>query len=401
MFTGCVYEHDDMFHIFYTGHNPHFRKADRPEQAVMHATSCDLTHWEKDSANPILFADPAHYEAHDWRDPFVFWNEAAQEHWMLLAARARRGPENRRGITALCTSKDLKNWTIADPFWQPGLYFTHECPDVFRMGEFWYSVYSTFSERMLTHYRMSPSLSGPWVAPTNDSFDGRAFYAAKTASDGARRFAFGWVPSRTNEDDTGTWNWGGNLVVHEIQQQPDGALTVHPPWEIVAYFAAELPLAPQPELGAWMQRDGALVATAQDSFAWCRMGTLPDSTGDACMIEAEVQFEAGMRSVGVALRADANLDCGYLLRLEPERQRVSLERFPRPGDEPAIIERPVALDAARPVRLRVLIEGSVMVAYIDDVVALSARMYGHKSGDFGLFVAEGAAAFTNVRLRAA
>ena len=77
---------------------------------------------------------------------------------MLLAARTRQGPQNRRGITALCTSKDLVTWTIAEPFWSPDLYFTHECPDLFQMGEDWYSIYSTFSERMLTHYRRARDL---------------------------------------------------------------------------------------------------------------------------------------------------------------------------------------------------------------------------------------------------
>ena len=62
-----------------------------------------------------------------------------------------------------------------------GLYFTHECPDLFRMGEWWYLVFSEFSERCVTRYRMARSLAGPWLAPAEDTFDGRAFYAAKTA----------------------------------------------------------------------------------------------------------------------------------------------------------------------------------------------------------------------------
>ncbi|MDH7571218.1 MAG: beta-fructofuranosidase, partial [Armatimonadota bacterium] len=120
----------------------------RPVQAIMHATSPDLIHWTKDPTNPILYADPARYEPDDWRDPFVFWNEEAGEFWMLLAARLRRGPSHRRGCIALAASPDLMHWTIRDPFWAPGLYYTHECPDLFRLGEWWYLVYSTFSDRI-------------------------------------------------------------------------------------------------------------------------------------------------------------------------------------------------------------------------------------------------------------
>ena len=395
IFTGCVYEHQGLFHIFYTGHNPHFRKSDKPEQAVMHATSRDLIHWEKDPANPILYADTDRYELHDWRDPFIFWNEDTQEHWMLLAARVKHGANNRRGITVLCASKDLIRWEIRDPFWEPGLYFTHECPDLFRMGDHWYLVYSTFSERMITHYRMSTSLEGPWTAPTNDSFDGRAFYAAKTASDGMRRFAFGWIPSRTGEEDTGSWNWGGNLVVHELQQQSDGVLTVCPPVELFGHFNRTIAINPQPEVGEWMLHNDSVSAEASDSFAWCRLGPMPD----ACFIETTIEFTDNTRGCGFLLRADASIDHYYMLRLEPGRQRILFERCPRPGDEPPIIERPLMLDSARPVQLRVFIEGTVIVAYVNDEIALSVRGYEHRTGDFGVFVAEGAASFSRTGLK--
>ncbi|MCC7205972.1 MAG: glycoside hydrolase, partial [Anaerolineae bacterium] len=126
VFTGSVIEKDGQFHIYYTGHNPIFRKNGKPEQAIMHATSPDLMRWTKDPANPISFADPQYYEVHDWRDPFVFWNETAREYWMLLAARHNTGPINRRGCTALLASKDLVAWECREPFWSPGLYFTHE-----------------------------------------------------------------------------------------------------------------------------------------------------------------------------------------------------------------------------------------------------------------------------------
>lgn len=395
VFTGCALEHNNLFHIFYTGHNPHFRAAGKPEQAVMHATSPDLISWTKDPANPILFADFDAYEPHDWRDPFVFWNDTAGEWWMLLAARIKSGPSQRRGITALATSKDLAAWEIRPPFWTPGLYFTHECPDMFRMGEWWYLVYSTFTERHITHYRMSRTLDGPWVAPANDSFDGRAFYAAKTASDGRRRFAFGWNPTRTGETDTGAWNWGGHLVVHEVFQQPDGSLTVDAPPEVAAAFGRAQPLEPQPQMGAWQINHDSLSVSAPDSFAWCSLGDMPDP----CMIETTIRWQAGTRGIGLALRTDATLDQGYLLRLEPGRGQFVLDRFPRPGDEPPVIARPARLAESGGAHLRVLVEDSAIVAYLNHEVALSARGYNHRANrGAGLFVSEGQAAFRETRI---
>lgn len=395
VFTGCALAHDGLYHIFYTGHNPHFRAAGKPEQAVMHATSHDLITWEKDPANPILFANFEHYEPHDWRDPFVFWNDEAREFWMLLAARHKTGPNNRRGVTAFAASKDLKHWEIRDNFWSPDLYFTHECPDLFRWGQWWYLVYSTFSERMVTHYRMSRTLAGPWTAPTNDTFDGRAFYAAKTASDGKRRFAFGWVPSRTGETDTGTWNWGGNLVTHEIFQQADGSLTVAPPPEIGDFFKAAIRLKPDPQIGNWKIQGESLEVEALDSFAWCRLG----SVSRASCIELTLNLKEGTRSGGLILQADVGLDSGYLARIEAGRQRIIFERFPRPGDEPPIIERPLNLRNAEPIHIQALIEDSVIVIYVNNEVALSTRGYEHQAGEFGVFVSEGAASFADIALK--
>ena len=52
---------------------------------------------------------------------------------------------------------------------------------------------------------MSKSITGPWVAPKDDTFDTRAWYVAKTASDGKGRFGFGWNPTRVGETDDGLW----------------------------------------------------------------------------------------------------------------------------------------------------------------------------------------------------
>ena len=44
IFTGCVTEHDGVFHVFYCGHNVECK----PQEVILHATSKDLHHWVKD-----------------------------------------------------------------------------------------------------------------------------------------------------------------------------------------------------------------------------------------------------------------------------------------------------------------------------------------------------------------
>ena len=67
--------------------------------------------------------------------------------------------------------------------------------------------------------------------------DSRAFYAAKTASDGTNRYIWGWTPYRTGATlhdkninvgagDGNEPNWSGALVCHKIIQHTDGTLTL-------------------------------------------------------------------------------------------------------------------------------------------------------------------------------
>jgi len=392
VFTGSVMEKDGEFHIFYTGHNPGMKG---PKEAICHATSGDLVRWRKDPENPILFADRRWYEPDDWRDPFIFWNEEAGEYWMLIAARLNEGPAPRRGCIALAASPDLLRWEVRGPFWAPHLYHTHECPDLFRWGEKWYLVYSTFSERMVTHYRMSESLQGPWRAPANDTFDSRAFYAAKTASDGQRRFAFGWNPTRADRKDDGNWQWGGNLVVHELLRHGDGRLLVRMPPEMESHLAGAMSWSLRPHLGRWDEAGRAVTGGAPDGFAWASL-TGPAEDLYFC---SEIRWTGGTRACGVLLRAADDLGSYYAVRIEPGRGRIVFDRWPRPGDRPFMLERPLELADGVAVRLRIVLAGSIVEIYADDRVALSARAYEHTSGSVALFVQEGEATFENVELR--
>ena len=401
VFTGSVIEADGLYHIFYTGHNPHFREQGKAEQGVMHAISYDLEHWIKVEEDTFYSPNDI-YEIHDWRDPFVFWNEDANEYWMLLAARLKEGPSRRRGCIALCTSKDLKGWEVRDPFWAPGLYYTHECPDLFRIGDWWYLVYSTFSERHVTHYRMSKTLEGPWLAPTNDSFDGRAYYAAKTFSDGEKRYIFGWNPTKEGNRDEGKWQWGGNLVVHEIIQESDGSLSVKIPDTIDQKFNIPSSNTFNIRKGNWItnnnnnNNNNEISVSSMDSYAYAIAGDMPRR----CKIEGDITFDENTYSCGIILRLHEDMDSGYYIRLEPKNNRLVFDLWPRKGDCPHVIEleRPIQLIAGKPYNIKILVDDTVGIVYLDKRVAMSFRLYNFPKGKWGIFVSEGTAKFNNIGL---
>ena len=75
----------------------------------------------------------------------------------------------------------------------------------------------------------SKSLDGPWIAPADDAFDGRAYYAGRTFCLNGQRILFGWVPTKEGCDDRGNFEWAGTFVAHEVYQREDGTLGVRIP----------------------------------------------------------------------------------------------------------------------------------------------------------------------------
>jgi beta-fructofuranosidase len=398
VFTGSVIKAMGKYHIFYTGHNPHLADKGLPIEAIMHAESQDLINWQKIPSD-TFFAPQDHYETHDWRDPYVFWNDEAQEFWMLLAARLKDGPLRRRGCTALCTSKDLSHWEVKSPFYTPNMYYTHECPDLFKWGDWWYLIFSEFSQSCLTRYRMSHSLRGPWQTPIDDAFDGHALYAAKTTSDGHNRYLFGWYPTRNQEKDDQEWQWGGNLLVHRLIQEADGTLSVDIPPSVNQFFTRPYAISWAPVLGDLAQDREEVILSVPGSYGCAVAGELPEQ----CKISFTVHFKPGTHSLGVALRASADLDEGCFIRIDPPRQRLVFDTWPRSGYLPhqVELERPIQLDSQQPVSVKVIVENTLCSVYVDNKIAMSSRLYNQRGSYWGIFAQEGSATFSQVSVHTA
>lgn len=396
IFTGSAIQANGKYHIFYTGHNHHLAAANKPMQAVMHATSNDLQHWTKIPGD-TFFAPTDKYEKNDWRDPFVFYNEETKSYNMLLAARFIKGIPRRRGLTALCSSKDLVTWKVEEPFYAPDEFFTHECPDLFKIGDWWYLVFSEFTDKVATRYRMSRSLKGPWLVPQQDTFDGHAFYAAKTASDGKNRFIFGWNPTRSDNKDNGGWNWGGNLVVHQVIQQPNGELGVRVPATVSNAFNKPLQQSLVTATGDPIGAKDQVEIKATGKFAAVKGGMLPA----ACKLSTSVVFTSKIQDFGCMLRCSDDLESSYYIRFEPGKNRVVFDMWPRSINEVmqmTELERQVVLTPGKPVLIEILLDGTMGVVYVNNTVAMNFRAYNLATGSWGLFASQGNAVFSQIKL---
>lgn len=404
--TGSVIKVDRSYHAFYTGTNIYNKEQEKPEQAICHAVSNDLLNWKK-TPEHMFYAKEDIYEKHDFRDPFVFWNEEEKQYWMFITTRIKEGPTKRRGCIALYKSKDLEKWNIHEPYFKPNLYYVLECPDLFRIGEWWYLLFSENNE-VSTHYRMSRSLAGPWKSAVNDTLDASSFYAAKTASDGNKRYLFGWVPRKTGKNDYNNWEWGGNLIVHEIFQDTDGSLSVKVPDSIDKLLSNNMRSTLTPITGNWDRKGDSISAEASEGFVY---SVSKEKMPSSCKISADIRFEESVKDLGIMLRVSEDYDSAYYIRLEPKKSRIVFDMFPRKSlyprytvttiNDSAFIpghERYIKLLPNKTYKLKVFVENDICVIYLDNKVALTSRIYNLKQGKWGLFVNEGKAFFNEVKV---
>ena len=241
--TGCCYynEQDGTYYIYYTGHNGNCKY----REVVMRATSTDFKTWTKDPLWQIN--GPAYgYSGHDFRDPQVFVADDGLFHMVISTYPATGGDP----VFAEFKSADMKSWEHIGHFkmiWDRML----ECPDIFKMGDYWYLVYSesvktSWSRKVKymmasTYNDLKACFNDPGANWPKDGHEGvldsRAFYAGKTASNGSDRYIWGWCPTRSGADlhekninvgggDGNEPNWSGALVCHKIIQHADGTLTL-------------------------------------------------------------------------------------------------------------------------------------------------------------------------------
>ncbi|POR37003.1 hypothetical protein TPAR_02799 [Tolypocladium paradoxum] len=233
---------DGNMNIFYTGYN----LSQGGKQVILLAKSEDPHGTKFQPGQEIHFTGDGRskLEDIDFRDPFVFYNEAESQYWMIVASRLARGPYWSRGCIALLKSADLETWTFApEPLYSPNDMFCPECPELFALpnGK-WYLVYSRFhAPDSGTVYRIADSPYGPFRVPRDGShgrLDGRRWYAAKScpkAGDPTRRIFFGWTGDYV--DDEGRWLWGGDLgMPREVFADDRGHLQVGPVPDIERLF---------------------------------------------------------------------------------------------------------------------------------------------------------------------
>ena len=145
IYAGTVYEAKGEVRAFYTGFNRNYLREGKTSQVLMQAKACsdDYATWKKTGVAVELTPQPG-YDGRNWRDPFVIWDDDRKEYLLVLGTRKGDDPSKtlQTGRLVHFTSKDLEHWQFKGDFWAPGLYTMFEMPDIFKIGDWWYLVYS-------------------------------------------------------------------------------------------------------------------------------------------------------------------------------------------------------------------------------------------------------------------
>ena len=382
--TGCCFWKDGTYYIYYTGHNGNCKY----REVVMRATSTDFKTWTKDELWQIN-GPQFGYSSNDFRDPQIFVAEDGLFH-MVIATYPEWGGDP---CFAEFKSNDMKNWEHVGRIrmiWDRML----ECPDIFKLGDYWYCVYSesvrtSWSRKV--KYMVAPTYEelkncfndGPkWPADGHEGIlDTRAFYAGKTASNGTDRYIWGWSPFRSGADvheknisvgggDGNEPNWSGTLVCHKLIQHANGILTLG----AVPAMAAKYNNAVNVNV---MASNGYQNGTLSGNDAY----VLYNRLGTCNHISFTVKTSNNWDKFGVSFVRGTDSNKYYTMVVNPEDENHRKVNFEQEGPEGKgfvdgidgyWFERP----ADNTYNIDIYTDNSVIVMYINDNCCYTQRIYG-------------------------
>ncbi|AFE61345.1 glycosyl Hydrolase family protein (plasmid) [Rahnella aquatilis HX2] len=380
--TGSIIKVGDTWHAWYTAHNENVF----PVESIMHATSKDRLHWVKHPLDTIL--PSSNYRGHDFRDPDVVWIPEKKEYWMLVTTRS-----NGRGVIARYSSTDLKNWKDSGIFFDNDTLSSDanlECPSLVFFKGRWYLSFSDQWPLRLTQYRVADNPEGPWRKLNNYMFDGPGFYAGKLVLKNDRMFVFGWIPTKTGNSDSGNIDWAGNLVVHELTEDDHGQLNSVIPQELQASI--------NDNLGSTYTLTSSKKLTTATQF-----GLLQSSVYQPLPIRGELRAMIDIPSAGMIMSfgltdnkvSDARLNIVF----NKSKGKVYFFNSPLARINQVSAESWTDVEIGTQVELRVLIQNSIAVFYINNKAAFSTRMYSMQSKSWSISLPEGDAFHASLKFK--
>lgn len=411
--TGEIIKHEGKYHLFKCG-------GEKNGVTFMHHYTGE-TPYSFQLEEDILPSDDNIYVPWAWRDPRIFWVEEEGCYWMLVATNKKtENPVHRNACIGLCKSKDLHHWSYCEPLFSPlALEGTYECPDMFKIGDWYYLTYGNANHNKMTHYVKSKSMYGPWIIPKDDTIDSFLFYAGRVATDGKHHYIAAWNADRTGadlsmkmglrdvekcirepEEDFAPFGYAGNMVIHQLSQRDNGDLMCRPIPAVLEQYQHQPVVLSVLQGGEWSETDGNISVHSKGGYACAMAGKLSEHT----LIDMDIQ--ASGHEVGIVVGATTEfIRRGLFLRLQLEYGRVQVMSGLREIGGWNGYCMPFAVEMEKFVKpdergcyhLTVMQDHDVLCLYINGE-ALSMRAQNARGGQLGLYAYDADAVFSNIRI---
>lgn len=370
-----IKDKEGNFHCFYTGHNDNGQDEGlKFNEAVRHAVSKDNQQtWVKDE-DFILYG----YE-NDFRDPYVYYDEDEDIYNMLVTTR-----DYGAGVIKRYTAQSLN--ASADEWQDRGIFFRNdagsfnmECPSYIEYNGYYYLAYSEQGDNRVTHYRYKTEKDGGWKKFERDSIDASGFYAGRLEKAEDKLYAFAWCANLSG-GNTGDFDWGGNLVTHEIKQLSNGELCAVMVSNVKQAFSKQIQYdfiggdkIESVEFGKTFAAKGAERLAAnitRISFTF----SVNDFGGDFGMtFGLDGKYDNRLGTSAVAFDAKNS-------RLVCYNGISSVVRYGEP-----LASVPFVYTAGKDYGVDIIIEGEILTVYLDDTVCLTARFPDMRRKNFAFY----------------
>ena len=375
---------DGKYHCFYTGHNTPSATGLPFMEAIRHAVSTDNQKtWTKDK-DFMMFGDKSitsfeereagkSYASDDFRDPYVYYDSADECYYMLVTTRA-----NEKGVIKQYKAESLD--AKADEWIDNGVFFENdagtynmECPSYVEYNGFWYLAYSEQSSgaNRVTHYRYQTEKGGEWKKFNLDKIDSTGFYAGRLEKGGDKLYAFAWCAQLTG-GDIGEFDWGGNLVVHEIKQAPNG--------ELHAVLIDNVKNAFSTPVDYYTTKGEKASEFKFDGSKFTASG-LDELSTNITRLHFTLKLDALGGNCGVTFGIDGTYDNRLgpkVLEFKTAENRIvcynDVANILRFGGELTAVD--YTFEAGKEYTVDILIDGEITVLYFNNEVALSTRLCG-------------------------
>ena len=373
--SGCIVDQGAEARLFYTGVR---LEGETRVASICQARSTDRATWVKDASGPVVGSPPDGIVTDLFRDPFV-WRE--DDEWRMAVGG---GTPDGRGVVLLYRSQDLDRWRYLGPMLSSdqvdhisdGHAPMWECPQLLRFGDRHVLIVSVVDRAPSIRPSHVVAFVGRLVAGRFRVEDGRRlamgpdFYAPAAVRTPDRRWLlFGWVPEDPPSDATDR-TWAGALTFPRIVSvAPDGRV--------------QLALAREVAAARGAMTDGGRHALSTQGAVLS-----PGLPPGPFELAVELRPAAGAE-VRISLHdADPIDPLARISYQERDRQLIVARRgIVSVAGRSSVSAETVPLDGDGAIRLRILVDGSILELEANGDTMGTVRLASHRSVDRRMIIA--------------